>query len=110
MYMRVKGEAEDEIKKKEGLRNSIILKPGLLVNRKDARCGEKIMSYVPFLSKVDAGQVGVYAMGISDQVGSIALGKKANVFITREIPSYAFIPYSFCDNVVETAILNGKIQ
>ena len=51
-----------------------------------------------------------YAMGLSDQVGSIAIGKRANVFITREIPSYGFIPYSFGDNVVETAILNGRIQ
>lgn len=50
-----------------------------------------------------------YAMGVSDQLGSIAIGKRANVFITREIPSYAFIPYSFGNNVVETVILNGEV-
>lgn len=50
-----------------------------------------------------------YAMGISDTHGSIARGKQANVFITKEIPSYAFITYSFGSNPVETVILNGEI-
>ncbi|MDX9881363.1 MAG: imidazolonepropionase [Prolixibacteraceae bacterium] len=50
-----------------------------------------------------------YAMGISDTHGSIARGKQANIFITKEIPSYAFIPYSFGSNPVETVILNGEI-
>ena len=49
-----------------------------------------------------------YAMGISDTHGSIARGKQANVFITKEIPSYAFIPYSFGSNPVESVILNGE--
>ena len=34
-----------------------------------------------------------YAMDLSETYGSIAVGKKANVFITKEIPSYAYIPY-----------------
>lgn len=51
-----------------------------------------------------------YAMGISDQLGSIALGKKANLFITKEMNSYAFLPYSFGSNQIETVILNGIIQ
>jgi imidazolonepropionase len=50
-----------------------------------------------------------YAMDLSSTHGSIATGKQANVFITREIPSYAFIPYSFGSNLVETIILNGKV-
>jgi imidazolonepropionase len=50
-----------------------------------------------------------YAMDLSKTHGSIAIGKKANVFITKEIPSYAFIPYSFGSNLVETVIINGKI-
>ena len=49
------------------------------------------------------------AMEISATHGSIAIGKKANVFITKEIPGYAFIPYSFANNLVETVIINGKI-
>ncbi len=51
-----------------------------------------------------------YAMGLSETHGSIAKGKKANVFITKEIPSLAFLPYSFGSNLVETVIINGKIE
>jgi imidazolonepropionase len=51
-----------------------------------------------------------YAMGISENYGSIAIGKVANVFITKEISSYAVIPYSFGSNLIETVILNGEIQ
>ena len=51
-----------------------------------------------------------YAMGISDKLGSIEIGKKANVFITKEINSYAFLPYSFGSNLIETVILNGEVQ
>ena len=53
---------------------------------------------------------GAYAMGVSDELGSIAVGKKANVFITKPIPSVAFMPYSYGSNKVETVIINGKIQ
>ncbi|MBO4581816.1 MAG: imidazolonepropionase [Bacteroidales bacterium] len=51
-----------------------------------------------------------YAMNVSDSLGSIAKGKTANVFITKPIPTYEYMPYSFGDNKVETVILNGKIQ
>jgi len=50
-----------------------------------------------------------YAMGISDTHGSIARGKAANVFITKEIPSYEFMPYAFGSNLIETVILRGNI-
>ncbi|CAN5432456.1 imidazolonepropionase [soil metagenome] len=50
-----------------------------------------------------------YAMDLSKTHGSIAIGKQANVFITKEIPSYAFIPYSFGSNLVESVIINGKV-
>ncbi|MDR2908077.1 MAG: amidohydrolase family protein, partial [Bacteroidales bacterium] len=50
-----------------------------------------------------------YAMGLSDQLGSIAKGKTANVFITKPIPNYEFMPYSYGNNKVETVILRGKI-
>ena len=51
-----------------------------------------------------------YAMGVSDKLGSIEIGKKANLFITKEINSYAFLPYSFGSNLIETVILNGEVQ
>ena len=51
-----------------------------------------------------------YAMGISKSYGSIARGKVANLFITKEISNYAAIPYSFGSNMIESVILNGQIQ
>jgi len=48
-----------------------------------------------------------YAMDLSDQLGSIAKGKIANVFITKPIPNYEFMPYSYGNNKVETVILRG---
>ena len=51
-----------------------------------------------------------YAMGISQELGSIAVGKKANLFITKPISSYAFIPYSFGHQYIDKIIINGKIQ
>ncbi|MCX6230304.1 MAG: imidazolonepropionase [Bacteroidetes bacterium] len=50
-----------------------------------------------------------YAMGVSEELGSIAVGKTANVFITKAIPNYEFMPYSYGSNKVEAVILNGKL-
>jgi imidazolonepropionase len=52
---------------------------------------------------------GACAMGISDTHGSIARGKVANIFITREIPSLAYFPYAYGSDLIETVILKGKI-
>ena len=38
-----------------------------------------------------------------------AKGKVANVFITKEIPSYEFMPYAFGSDLIDTVILKGKI-
>ena len=51
-----------------------------------------------------------YAMDLSETHGSIAKGKVANLFITKEVPSYAYIPYSFGSNLVDTVILKGEIK
>ncbi len=53
---------------------------------------------------------GAYAMDLQEELGTISLGKKASVFITKRIPTYAFMPYSYGSNKVETVIINGKIQ
>ena len=50
-----------------------------------------------------------YAMGISETHGSITKGKVANLFITREMPSFYYFPYAFGSNLVEKVILKGKI-
>jgi len=51
-----------------------------------------------------------YAMGIEKELGSICIGKKANLFITKPIPSYAYLPYSFGHNVIEKVMVAGKLQ
>lgn len=50
-----------------------------------------------------------YAMGLSETHGSIAKGKVANLFITKEMPSYAYMPYAFGSNLIDTVILRGRI-
>lgn len=52
---------------------------------------------------------GAAAMEISENYGSIAIGKKANLFITKPMPSIAYLPYSFGETQVDTVILNGEI-
>ncbi|HBF87020.1 MAG TPA: imidazolonepropionase [Bacteroidales bacterium] len=51
-----------------------------------------------------------YAMGLSETHGSIAKGKIGNVFITKEIPTYEFMPYAYGSNLIDKVILNGKVQ
>lgn len=52
---------------------------------------------------------GAYAMGISKTHGSITKGKKANLIITKPIPSYYQLPYAFGSNLIDSILLNGKI-
>ena len=52
---------------------------------------------------------GAYAMGLQETHGSIAKGKIANVYITKEIPTYDFMPYAYTSNLIEQVILNGKV-
>lgn len=48
-----------------------------------------------------------YAMGVEKELGSITKDKKANLIITKEIPSYGFIPYAFGSDLIDQVILNG---
>ncbi|MEE1096781.1 MAG: imidazolonepropionase [Bacteroidales bacterium] len=51
-----------------------------------------------------------YAMGLSKTHGSIARGKQANFYITKDIPTLEYIPYYYGTNKVERTFLNGKEQ
>jgi imidazolonepropionase len=51
---------------------------------------------------------GAYAMGISEEYGSITVGKKAHLILTKKMDSYHQIPYEFGHNPVEKVMLNGK--
>jgi imidazolonepropionase len=48
------------------------------------------------------------AIELLEQHGSITIGKKANVFITKPMPSVAFLPYSFGSMLVDRVFINGK--
>ena len=51
-----------------------------------------------------------YAMETISNMGTISEGKKASVFITKEMSSFAFMPYAFGSDLIETVIISGKIQ
>lgn len=53
---------------------------------------------------------GAYAMGLSEELGSIAVGKTANLCITKPMPGLAFMPYYYGTNKIEKVILKGKIS
>ena len=52
---------------------------------------------------------GARAMELEASYGSIASGKVANLFITKPMPSIAYLAYAFGSDLTETIILNGKI-
>lgn len=52
---------------------------------------------------------GAYAMGISTTHGSITIGKKANLIITKTLHSFYQLPYAFGSNLIDTVILDGKV-
>jgi imidazolonepropionase len=52
---------------------------------------------------------GAYAMGLSDSHGSITKGKKANLIITKQIPSFYQLPYAFGSNLIDQVLIDGKI-
>lgn len=53
---------------------------------------------------------GAYAMGVGNEVGSITVGKKANIIITKPINHYYQLPYNFGTNLIDSVMIAGKIQ
>ncbi|MFW9906849.1 MAG: imidazolonepropionase, partial [Candidatus Thorarchaeota archaeon] len=51
---------------------------------------------------------GACALQKQDQIGSIEIGKKADILIF-EVPNYNFLPYQFGVNLIDKVIKNGKI-
>ena len=51
---------------------------------------------------------GAYAMDLSHEVGSIDIGKKANLIVSKKMDSFYFIPYAFGSNPIESVYVNGK--
>lgn len=51
---------------------------------------------------------GAYAMGLSETHGSITIGKKANIIITKPLNSFYELPYAFGSNLIDSVIINGQ--
>lgn len=49
---------------------------------------------------------GAKAMQLEHEVGSIAVGKRANIIITKPIKNLAYIPYAFGSNHIDTVLLH----
>ena len=49
-----------------------------------------------------------YAMGVSDEFGSITPGKLANLIVTNPLPSLAFIPYCHQTPFIAKVLLRGQ--
>ena len=50
---------------------------------------------------------GAYAIGLEKEVGTITVGKQANLILTKPINSYGFIPYAFGNHQIEKVYLKG---
>lgn len=53
---------------------------------------------------------GACAMEVEQDLGSIAIGKKANLIISKPVPNLAYLPYAFGDNWIEKVIIGGVEQ
>lgn len=51
---------------------------------------------------------GACAMSLGDRLGSIAVGKIANLIITRPIPSLSYLPYAFGTNNIGQVMIKGE--
>lgn len=51
---------------------------------------------------------GAFAMEVQDEVGSITVGKRANLILTKPIPSMEYIPYAFGSNLIGDVLINGR--
>ena len=49
-----------------------------------------------------------YAMGVEEDLGSITIGKLANLIVTKPVPSLAFIPYCHQSPFISKVLLRGK--
>ena len=51
---------------------------------------------------------GAFAMELQNELGSITIGKKANLIFTKPIPSLAYLPYAFGSNLIEKVMIAGE--
>lgn len=53
---------------------------------------------------------GACAMEVQQEAGSIAVGKRANLIVTKPMPSLAYLPYAFGNNLIEQVLINGSVH
>ena len=70
------------------------------------------------LKKIDYNKIGInaatlngaYAMGLEKEVGSITVGNRANLILTKEINSFPYLFYAFGTNHIDSVYINGEKQ
>ncbi len=48
------------------------------------------------------------AMGLAHEMGSLTVGKRANLIITHQVPSLAYLPYAFGSDHLHTVLIDGE--
>ena len=48
------------------------------------------------------------AMRLEEELGSIAVGKRASLIVTKRVPSLAYLPYAFGQDHLDTVIIDGR--
>lgn len=51
---------------------------------------------------------GAFALGVQEEAGSITKGRLANLILTKPVPSLAYLPYAFGQNLVEKVMIRGR--
>jgi imidazolonepropionase len=51
---------------------------------------------------------GAYALELENELGSIQLGKRANLIITKPVSSLAYLPYAFGSDHIDTVLIGGE--
>lgn len=51
-----------------------------------------------------------HTLELGDRVGSLTIGFDANFILTKPIPSLAYLPYAFGDNLIDRVFVNGSVE
>ncbi|HMP92553.1 MAG TPA: amidohydrolase family protein, partial [Phnomibacter sp.] len=66
------------------------------------------MRLTPVQAMLAATTNAAHAMQVQHLAGSIAVGKRANLILTRPVPNMEYLPYAFGHNHIEQVFINGQ--